>query len=255
MIHFDNLIERCHERHKNPLRQRKTVPVPAMLKERHPHQYSVYCAHRYPILLNDLEQANISFSAIGQAPKYDNGPTNLREYTYLKRQGVRDLPVKRWIESWGIQIYTGTPSEHDNAKWHDLDFKYEAICAEPEYVLTCIETLVNAVENPLLTMTKSGGLRFSCRVIDYLHPEDEEERLFIYKYTPTHDNPIHRDIYLEIFGNRCKSRWDARYEILTGNLLDPPVVPKEVFFCPLKSVTYRTARPCLHKLITRTGCY
>ena len=243
MIQFDNLIERCHERHKRPLRQRKTVPVPAMLYQRYPYQYSVYCANRYQVLLNDLERANISFSGIGKAPKYENGSSDLREHAYLERQKMKDLLVKRWTSSWGIHIYTGIPSEDDNAQWHDLDFKYEAICAEPEKILTCIETLVNAVENPLLTLTKSGGLRFSCRVTDYLHPEDEETRLFIYKYVPTHDNPTHRDIYLEIFGNRGKSRWDARYEILMGNLLDPPVVPKEVFFAPIDALHIDLHKP------------
>lgn len=236
MIHLEKTIERCHERHNNPLRQRKSVPVPAMLYQKYPYQYTVYCAHKYPILLDDLERANISYSAIGQAPRYDNGHSDIREDAFLQRQKIRNTSVSRWESSWGINIYTGTPSEYDNAKWHDLDFKYEAICAEPEYVHKCIEMLVNAVENPLLTMTKSGGLRFSCRITDYLHPEDEIERLYIHKYTPTHDNPIHRDIYLEIFGNRCKTRWDARYEILLGNLLEPPVLPKEVLFAPIKAL-------------------
>lgn len=249
MKHIKNLLERCHERHKNPLRQRKTVPVPAMLYQRYPYQYTVYCAQKYPILLDDLDQADISYTAIGKAPKYDNGPSSIRELSNLQRQNLRNTLVSRWKSSWGIHIYTGTPSEKENAKWHDLDFKYEAICVEPEKVLNCITTLVNAVENPLLTLTKTGGLRFTCRVTDYLHPNDEEERLFIYKHTPTHDNAIHRDIYLEMFGNYGKSRWDARYEIITGNLLDPPFVPKEVLFAPLKALRIELHQPVPKNLI------
>ena len=37
-------------------------------------------------------------------------------------------------------------------------------------------------------------------------------------------------MYLEILGESGHSRWDARYEILLGNLLDPPLISKEVLF-------------------------
>ena len=33
--------------------------------------------------------------------------------------------------------------------------------------------------------------------------------------------------------NRGHSRWDTRYEILLGNLLDPPIITKEVLFAPI----------------------
>ena len=240
---FDDLIQRCHQRHQKSLRQQKTVATPAMLSTAYLHQYTVYCAYKYPVLLGDLEQADISFMPIGRAPEHDSGPKSVMPKRFLKRQGMRDWHARRWDASWGLQIYTGIPSERNGARWHDLDFKYDAISAVPDDVLTSIDVLVNSVANPLLTLSRSGGLRFSCRVPEYLHPNTEEERLYVYKHTPTLENPNHRDIYLEIFGEKGYSRWDARYEILLGNLLDPPVISKEVLFAPIDALRAKLHQP------------
>ena len=231
-----DIIQHCHHRRQKPLQQQKTVATPAMLSSGYLHQYTVYCAHKYPALLDDLEQAEISFMPIGPAPRHDNGPKNFPNSRFLKRQEMQDWSIRRWNASWGINIYTGIPSERNGARWHDLHFKYEALCTAPDAVLACIEALVNAVSNPLLTMTRSGGLRFSCRVQDYLHSEAEEKRLYVYKHTPTLENPHHRDVYLEIFGEKKFSCWDARYEILFGDLLNPPVISKEVLFAPIDAL-------------------
>ena len=236
MNSLEDLIERCHQRHEKPLRQRRTVVTPALYHKSHFYQVTVYCAQRYPVLLADMEQANISFMPIGRAPEYDRGPRDFGGERFLERQGLKNWGIRRWHASWGLQTYTGVPSENDGARWHDLDFKYEAICAAPNAVFTCIEALVNTVTNPLLTILKSGGLRFSCRVLDYLHPKTEQERLYIYKHTPTSETPAQRDVYLEILGEEGYSRWDARYEILLGNLLDPPTVAKEVLFAPIDAL-------------------
>lgn len=194
------------------------------------------------MLLTDLEAANISFMPIGQAPENDHGPRTLGGESFSKRRGIQDWGMRRWHASWGIQVYTGMPSELDGARWHDFDFTYKAICAAPDAILTCIETLVDAVSNPLLTLSKSGGLRFSCRVPDYLHPNTEKAKLYIYKHTPTSDNSDERELYLEIFGEEGYNRWDARYEILLGNLFDPPIIEKEVVFAPIDAL-----RAALHE--------
>ena len=224
-----NLIERCHQRHEKPLRQRRTVVTSAPYKGL-PYHFTVYCAHRYPVKLYELEESDISFMPIGHAPWNDGGPTDFGGERFLKRQGIEDWLIRYWHKSWGIQVYTGIPSERDGARWHDLDFKYEALCAAPDAVLACIETLINAVANPLLTMSKSGGIRFSCRIPDYLYPKTEASKQYIYKHTPTVEHSYHRDVYLEISGEEGYNRWDARYKILLGNLLDPPVIAKEVLF-------------------------
>ena len=224
-----DLIKRCHQRHEKSLKQRRTVVTSAPYKGL-PYHFTVYCARKYPVKLHELEASDISFMPIGHAPWNDNGPRDFGGERFLKRQGIEDWFIRHWHKSWGIQVYTGIPSESDSARWHDLDFKYEALCAAPDAVLACIEILTNAVANPLLTMSKSGGLRFSCRIPDYLHPKAEESKQYIYKHTPTTENSYHRDVYLEISGEEGYNRWDARYEILLGNLLDPPIIAKEVLF-------------------------
>ena len=227
-----DIIQRCHQRHRDPLRQRKTVATSALYKG-FPHCFKVYCAHRYSVMLDNLEQADISFMPIGRAPENDRGPRNFGGERFLKRQRAENWRTRRWLASWGVQVYTGTPSERDGARWHDIDFKYEALCAAPDAVLACVEALVNAVENPLLTMLKDGGLRFSCRIPDYLHPSTQASKQYIYKHNPSPEDQHHRDVYLEILGEEGYSCWDARYEILMGNLLDPPLISESVLFAPI----------------------
>jgi hypothetical protein len=151
--------------------------------------------------------------------------------------------MRRWYGSWGIQVYTGIPSERDGARWHDIDFTYQAISAAPDAVFACIDALVSAIDNPLLTMSKNGGLRFSCRIPDYLHPNIEDAKLYIHKHASTPESPNRRDVYLEILGEVGYSTWDARYEILLGNLLDPPVVAKEVLFAPIDALRAELHQP------------
>ena len=196
----------------------------------------MYCARKYPVLLDDLEAAEISFMPIGYAPKNDGGPRHFGGELFERRTRKEDWGFRRWDTSWGIQVYTGIPSEYNGARWHDLDFTYQALCTAPNAVLACIDALVNTVKNPLLTLTKSGGLRFSCRIPDYLHPGTTEEKQYIYKYTPTSDDQHQQDVYLEIHGEKGYNRWDARYEILVGDLLNPPVIAQKVLFALINAL-------------------
>ena len=239
-------IQHCHQQREKSLRQRQTIVSPALYKD-YPYHFTVHCARGCAVRLYDLEQADISFMPIGHAPEYDHAPKDFGGERFLKRQTTRDWIPRRWYESWGIQVYTGAPSGHDGAQWHDINFKYDAICAAPDAVFACIEALVNAVANPLLTLTQSGGLRFSCRVSDYLHPNTSDAKDYIHKHTPTAGNPYHRDVYLEILGKMGYSCWDGRYEILLGNLLEPPTIAKEVLFIPIDVL-----RDALHELVPLT---
>ena len=231
---LQDIVARCHQRREKPFKQRKTS-VRSLIYKGLPYHFRVYCAYRYRVLLQDLEAADISFMPIGRAPGSDHPPRSFGGERFLKRQEAIDWEITQWHRSRGIHIYTGMPSARDGASWHDIDFKYEAICAAPDAVLACVQALVSAVANPLLTLTKSGGLRFSCRIPGYLHPDTKEARFYIYKETPSAENPDHYDSYLEILGEKGHSCWDARYEILLGNLLDPPVIPKEVLFATIDS--------------------
>ena len=237
-----DIIQRCHERHAKPLRQRKTLAMPSMFTKGHFYQYRVYCAHNAPVLLDDLEAADISFMPIGRAPENDRGPRHFGGELFRRRTKAENWGFRRWETSWGIQVYTGIPSQRAGAHWHDLNFTYQALCDAPDAVFACIDALFNSVANPLLTLTKSGGLRLSLRIPNYLHQDTPDEKLYIYKHTPTPDNPHHRDLYLEIRGEKGYSRWDARYEILLGNLLEPPVIVKEALFAPINAL-----RAALHQ--------
>ncbi len=234
---LEDIFQRCHKRHAETetLRQRKTVITPALYKS-FPYNIKVHCVRSNPLTLEALENADISFMPIGHAPENDQGPRDCGGDRFLKRQSTQNWRLEQWHTSWGIQIYTGIPSQRDGARWHDLEFKYEAICTAPEAVSTCIEALLNTTANPLLALTKSGGLRFSFRIQDYLHPNTDEAKFFIYKRTPPAEKPNHRDIYLEIRGDEGYSRWDMRYEVLLGNLLVPPVIAKEVLFAPINNL-------------------
>ena len=232
---LQNIISRCHRRHEKPLKQQKTISEPPLYKGL-PYHFTVYCAHKYPVMLQDLETAGISFMPIGQAPGTDRPPRHFGGKRFLKRQQATDWDSIRLHKSWGTQIYTGMPSARDGAPWHDIDFKYQALCAAPDAVLACVQALIDSVANPLLTMSKSGGLRFSCRIPGYLHPNTNQERLFVYKQTPTAENPHKHEAYIEILGEQGYNCWDARYEVLLGDLLDPPVVSKEVFFAPINAL-------------------
>ena len=245
MNSLKDIIQRCHQRRAKPLRQRKTLAMPSMYTKGHFYRYKVYCARNYPVHLDDLEAADISFMPIGHAPENDRGPRHFGGELFRRRTKAQNWGFRRWDASWGIQVYTGIPSERNTARWHDFYFTYQAVCDAPDAVLTCIEALVSTIANPLLTLSKSGGLRLSFRIPDYLHPDAEEEKFYIYKHTPTAGNPQHRDVYLKILAENGYSRWDARYEILLGNLLDPPIVVKEALFAPINALRAVLHEPAL----------
>ena len=247
-----DIISRCHRRHEQPLKQRKTISTPRRYKG-HPYHFTIYCAHRYPVMVHDLEAANISFLPIGRAPVSDRPPRNLKREPFLKYRRTPPWDAIRWHRSWGIQVYTGMPSARDGAPWHDIDFKYEAICAAPDAVLACVQALVDTAVNPLLTISKSGGLRFSCRIPEYLHPNTEQARLYVYKQALPAEHPNLHEVYLEISGEKGDSCWDARHEILIGDLLDPPVIPKEVLFAPIDALRAALHDPVPQNLPHKVG--
>ena len=209
----------------------------------HIYEYKVYCARNYPVLLDDMEAADISFMPIGRAPENDRGPRHFGGELFRRRTNKENWGFRRLDTSWGIQVYTGIPSERNSARWHDFVFTYQAICEAPDAVFACIDALLNSVANPLLTLTKTAGLRLSFRIPNYLHPDSQHEQEYIYKHTPTVENPHQRAVYLKILGDNGYSRWDARYEILLGNLLEPPIIVKEAVFAQIDALRARVHQP------------
>ena len=240
---LQDLISRCHDRHRNPLNQRKSLPKPSFYKG-YPNDFKIYCAYKYPVMTHDLETADISFMPIGKVPGTDYPPRDFGGERFLKRQQLDNWDAIQWHKSWGIQVYTGMPSARDGAPWHDITFNYEALSAAPDAVLTCIQALVDAAENPLLTITKSGGLRFSCRIPEYLYTHTNQERLYVHKTEPSTAEALQQtEAYIEIWGENGYNRWDARYEILLGDLLNPPIISKAVFFAPIDALRATLHQP------------
>ena len=161
---------------------------------------------------------------------FDRGPAYCGGSRFLRRQGTLDWSPRRWFSSWGIQVYTGTPSAREGANWHDIEFTYKAIQDAPDAVVACVDALINAVMNPLLTLLKDGGLRFSCRMPDYLHPNTTDISQYVHKHRSGSNPSRDRDVYVRIIGDKGFTRWDARYQILKGSLLDPPIISKDVLF-------------------------
>ena len=245
MDSLKNILQQCREKQNRTSRQRKTVVSPAFRKEF--FHLTVHCANGYSVLVDDLKQASIACMPLARAPNKIDMPRGFEEcayhYTY---KTIRQWGIFQWHASWGIRIYTGVPSERDGALWHDLEFTYQAINTAPEAVSDCLEALISLTKNPLLTMTPSGGLRFSCRITDYLHRKSEQ--IHIYKHTPTPENADHRDIYLAISGEDSYTQWDTRHEILIGNLIEPPTLEKDVLFAPLDKLKAELHQPASYPI-------
>ena len=232
-MELNKIIKRCHDRKNRMLNQRQTIVLPAGYDE-YPFHFRVHYAHETSVFLYALEKANISFMPIGRVP-FDRAPADwTRSDNYRNRinnqQDAQSWRPRRWFASWGIGIYTGETSGYEDAPWHDIEFTYQAILSAPDAVSACLEALISAVTTPLVTLTKDGGLRFSCRVEQYLHPDTPDAKQYIYERCPMLTDLKHREVYVEVKGDMDYSVWDARYEILMGSLLEPPVISSDVLF-------------------------
>lgn len=241
---LNNILQRCRKKRETGIRQRKTLVTPSFDKAS--YHLTVYCAHAHPVLVDDLVQGNIAVMPLARGPK--GLPVRQGfEFEYLyDYKTVQEWGIFQWHASYGIRIYAGTPSARNGAFWHDFEFTYEAITAAPEAVSECIEALINLATNPLLTLTPNGGLRFTCRISDYLHSKSEQ--IHIYKHTPTSDDIDHRDTYLAIAGENVYTPWYASHEILLGNLLEPPTIEKDILFGPIDKLKAALHQPAPHKI-------
>ena len=213
------IITQCQERHKNPLASQKTrVFHSGDRYGKRSAEYSVSYAAGETINPEKLSHADIGFMPIaksGHCPeKYSAEAGKDWETTY----GVSDWKPPSWRNSYGIQIYTGIPSGYLTS----LDFEYEIIRDHPQPFLETLARLCQLTENPLLVISKSGGLRFECRTPGYIHPKKSQRVVATWK-----NHHEHEDLYLEVFGEKGLSRYDARYEIYTGSLLNIPVIAHE----------------------------
>ena len=252
---LNKIIQRCHDGKERTLNQRKTIVLPAGYDE-YPYHFRVHYAHEESAILYELEQSNISFMPISRVP-FDRAPADWDRSDAFRdrikdRQETLSWRPRQWYASWGIGIYTGETSGYEDAPWHDIEFTHQAILRAPNAVSACLEALIRAVVNPLVTLTKDGGLRFSCRVEEYLHPDTPEAKQYIYERRPTQKDPKHREVYVEVKGDMDYSVWDARYEILMGSLLEPPVISSDVLFGVLGFFRSALHKPVLGNVVPPT---
>ena len=157
---LQDIIARCHQRHKQPLKQRKSIVTPWLYKE-FPYHFTVYCAHRYPVMLQDLGTADISFMPIGQVPGNDRPPRDFGGRTPLETStGGRLGKTSNGINRGEFKSIRELPPHAMAHHGTTSTFTYEALCAAPDAVLACVQALIDAVANPLLVLSKSGGAAF-----------------------------------------------------------------------------------------------
>ena len=237
-------LQRCIQRHKSPLTALKTrVFHHRDRNKKRDARYAVAYAAGQTIDPENLSRAGIGFMPIGK-----NGHC-LEFYTQPKADkdwettyGVSDWKPKSWRDAYGIQIYTGSPSGYLTS----LDFEHAIIRDHPQHFLDTLSRLCELTENPLLVITKSGGLRFECRTPGYVHPKTDQRYVATWK-----NHHEHQDLYLEIFGEKGLSRYDARYEIYTGSLLNIPVIDHPALFDILNDFQEKIGEPRPEKPTTQ----
>ena len=217
------LILDCLDRHENPLRSRKTVMHASKGDMTHPYHPQAFYADNLSIMVTGLEKHGISIVPIHiggyPIPKFTEEYGQSAWYTFFT---MHHWEFEHWRQSYGFQVFTGKPS----GDWTDLDFEVESVKHHPYETMACLERLCDLTDTPLVTISKSGGIRFSCRTPGYVRPRNDMQYAAEYdpKNLDEHGNPIRLNLFLEIFGDKSLSRWDARYEIVSGTLLSPPVI-------------------------------
>ena len=221
------LISHCKRRAENPFQ------IGLKTRKNSDRSWTVYYAAQKQCDPHDFKAAGLSILPISK-----NGFA-IEAYTQNGKNwdtfyGVDDWQKETWKQSYGVQIYTGEVSGFVT----DLDFEYEIIADYPDAFAEMLRRLCDLAVTPLLTVSKGGGLRFTSRTPDYVHSNRTEQKEYIGDYSV---NP--RRLYLEVFGTKGLSRYDARYEIVEGSLWDIPVIPADAIFNIVDDYRYEIGTP------------
>ena len=219
----NKIIQKCKDRHENPiLTPFKTI--------RPRNEYHVSYAKGRTCNPADFKAAGIGIIPCGyydtKGKFHANSPERYGQDSgknWNTCYGVRDWKPQSWFKSHGIQVYTGKPSNYLT----ELDFEYAIIRDHPERTAETLSRLCKLTPNPFLIITKSGGLRFSCHTPGYIHPNPKAYREYIATWI-SHNK--RKDLYLEIFGEKGLSRYDARYEIVEGSIFEIPTIDHTALF-------------------------
>lgn len=217
---LNNLIDRCIDRHKQPKHAQKT----RYSSDGYSTYYAIHDGKLQSANPRDFEAAQLGIMPIGRDGKAIEYYAASVGKDWKTRYGFDDWEVGSWKQSYGVQVYTGTPSDCLT----DLDFEIDIVRDYPELLIATLSDLCDLTTSPLITISKSGGIRFSTRTPDYVHPRTTDDREYIAAYNQETGK---RDaLYLEIFGEKGLSRWDARYEIITGDLFKIPTIDTNALF-------------------------
>ena len=171
----------------------------------------------------DLETARLSYVPCGQVNSKDQPLLKFSSLWGQRRRVGRDTYGKQWNafttkDMTGVQIMTGKPTYKRNGKtgylyFTSLDIEHRMIEKYPDAVAQ-IRTLYegNIIGTPCVIKTKSDGLRLDAYT-EYVgkkmsFKDDEKKMLF------------------EVLADKCLTRIDARYAMISGSILDIPTLPK-----------------------------
>lgn len=175
--------------------------------------------------LSDLEAARLSYVPCGQINGEDQPLLKFAHLWGDRRHVTQQTYGKKWFgysmrNMTGVQLMTGFPSyrHQKDSKWllyyTSLDIEHRMIESFPE-VVAKIRTLYeeNVEGSPCILATKSDGLRLDAYT-EYVGKKmafkDEDGKML-----------------LEILANKCLTRVDHRYAMISGSLLNIPTLPKK----------------------------
>ncbi|MYG00520.1 hypothetical protein F4212_15500, partial [Candidatus Poribacteria bacterium] len=221
--YFGKIIQKCKNRHDNPI----LTPIKTI---RPGNEYRVSYAKDRTCNPADFNTAGIGIIPCGyydvKGKFHANSPERYGQDSgknWYTCYAVKDWKPQTWLKSHGIQVYTGGPSNYLT----DLDFEYAIIRDHPEITVEILSRLCDLTPNPFIVISKSGGFRFSCHTPEYIHPKANQHREYITTWV---NRKVRKDLYLEIFGEKGLSRYDARYEIVEGSIFEIPTIDHTSLF-------------------------
>ena len=174
--------------------------------------------------LTDLENAKLSYVPCGQVDGKDQPLIKFSSLWGQRRRVTKKSYGKKWNAyttsgMTGVQIMTGKPTYKPHGRtgylyYTSLDIENRMIELFPDTVAQIRKLYEDScIGTPCVIKTKSDGLRLDAYT-EYVgkkmsFKDAEQEMLF------------------EVLADKCLARIDARYEMVSGSLLDMPTLPKE----------------------------
>ena len=174
--------------------------------------------------LTDLENAKLSYVPCGQVDGKDQPLIKFSSLWGQRRRVTKKSYGKKWnayttSDMTGVQIMTGKPTYKPHGRtgylyYTSLDIENRMLELFPDTVAQIRKLYEDScIGTPCVIKTKSDGLRldaYTGYVGKKMSFKDAEKKMLF-----------------EVLADKCLARIDARYEIVSGSLLDMPTLPKE----------------------------